>query len=155
MILHYHKLHDNAIAPVKGTPDSACFDIAACIQDPEGITIQPGKIVLVPTGLVFNCGPDRRVYIELYPRSSTSVKRGLLLANSTGMIDHDYRDEMMIPLLNFTDESVTIQHGDRLAQILPSLREECTFFEAAEHPGPHGERTGGFGSTGKTTKDLN
>jgi len=128
--------------PSYQTAGSAGFDLASSID----LTIQPGEIKLVPTGLVFAVPPGH--FLGIFARSSTPLKRGLVVANGVGVLDSDYSgptDELKIQLMNVTAAPVDIKRGDRLAQgvILPFVHAE--FDESSSAAGPD---RGGFGSTG-------
>ena len=128
--------------PQYQTPGSAGFDLAASAD----ITIPAGTIALVPTGLVIQVPAGH--FLGIFARSSTPLKKGLMVANGVGVIDEDYcgpADEIRIQVLNFTQAPVTVRTGDRIAQgvILPAIRVEWQ--ELAEAGGP---TRGGFGSTG-------
>jgi dUTP pyrophosphatase len=110
------------------------------------VTIVPGAVALIPTGLVI--GVPAGHFLGIFARSSTPLKRGLMVANGVGVVDSDYcgpKDEIKIQVLNFTDAPVTVKKGDRIAQgvILPVVRAELQ--EVPEAPGA---TRGGFGSTG-------
>ena len=128
--------------PAYGTSEAAGFDLAASAD----ITIPPHAIALVPTGLVIEVPSGH--FLAIFARSSTPLKRGLLVANGVGVVDPDYSgptDEVRIQLLNITDHEVQVVRGDRLAQgiVLPAPRvvwDEVTAIRA--------ESRGGFGSTG-------
>lgn len=129
--------------PSYQTAGSAGFDLASSVD----MTIAPGEIALVPTGLVFAVPAGH--FLGIFARSSTPLKRGLTVANGVGVLDSDYSgptDELRIQLMNVTASPVAIARGDRLAQgvILPFVRAE--FEEAAAAAGPD---RGGFGSTGR------
>jgi dUTP pyrophosphatase len=129
--------------PAYATPGAAAFDLAAAAD----LTVPPRGIALVPTGLVVRV-PDGH-FLAVLARSSTPLKRGLMVANGVGVIDSDYcgpADEVRIQVINVTDEPVAVVRGDRLAQamVLPAPR--VTFVEAAAAVGPS---RGGFGSTGR------
>jgi dUTP pyrophosphatase len=111
------------------------------------MTIAPGEVTLVPTGLVIGVPPGH--FLGVFARSSTPIKRGLMVANGVGIVDSDYcgpKDEIKIEVLNFTNQPVSVKRGDRLAQgvVLPFVRAEWQ--ETAQAPG---ETRGGFGSTDK------
>jgi dUTP pyrophosphatase len=129
--------------PSYQTAGSAGFDLASSVD----MTIAPGEIALVPTGLVFAVPAGH--FLGIFARSSTPLKRGLMVANGVGVLDSDYSgptDELRIQLMNVTSSPVAISRGDRLAQgvILPFVRAE--FEDAAVATGPD---RGGFGSTGR------
>jgi dUTP pyrophosphatase len=129
--------------PSYQTAGAAGFDLAARIE----MTIAPGEVTLVPTGLVIEAPPGH--FIGIFARSSTPLKRGLMVANGVGIVDADYsgpEDEIKIEVFNFTASAVTVKRGDRLAQgvILPFVR--ATWREAA--PPSDRQTRGGFGATG-------
>ena len=128
--------------PRYATPGSAAFDLAAA----ETIDVPPGQIRLVGTGLVIAVPSGH--FLAILARSSTPLKRGLVVANGVGVIDADYcgpDDEVKVQVLNVTNATVTVAHGDRIAQaiVLQAPRVE---FEEAEATAPS---RGGFGSTGR------
>ena len=128
--------------PEAATAGAAGFDLASAVD----VDIPPRSVRLVGTGLVIAV-PDGH-FLGIFARSSTPLKRGLMVANGVGVIDADYRgpaDEIKIQLLNLTDEPVRIRRGDRLAQgiVLPCPRVEWE--EVGEIDVP---TRGGFGSTG-------
>jgi len=128
--------------PAYGTDEAAGFDLAASTD----VLIPPRSIALVPTGLVI--GVPAGYFLAIFARSSTPLKRGLMVANGVGVVDPDYcgpSDEIRIQLLNITDQPVQVARGDRLAQgvILPAPR--VTWEEVSSIR--DGSR-GGFGSTG-------
>jgi dUTP pyrophosphatase len=136
------RLNPSVPLPVYGTAGAAAFDLAAA----EDLEVPAGAIRLVRTGLVIHV-PDG-YFLAIIARSSTPVKRGLILANSVGVIDSDYcgpTDEIKIQLLNVTDTAVAVRSGDRLAQgiLLPAPRVEWEETEVAA-----GQSRGGFGTTG-------
>lgn len=109
--------------------------------------VPPGQITLVRTGLIIQVPTGH--FLGIFARSSTPLKRGLLVANGVGIIDPDYsgpNDEVMVQVLNFTSAEVQVTRGDRLAQaiVLPAPRvswEEVTEIRQATR--------GGFGATGR------
>jgi dUTP pyrophosphatase len=124
------------------TPGSAGFDLAAA----EDATIQPGEIRLIRTGLVVEV-PDGH-FLAVIARSSTPLRRGLVVANAVGVIDSDYcgpDDEVLIEVMNVTRAAVAVAFGDRLAQglILPVARAEWVEVTGSDRP-----TRGGVGSTG-------
>ncbi len=128
--------------PTYGTHEAAGFDLAAS----HDLTVEPRQIALVRTGLVIEVPSGH--CLAILARSSTPLKRGLMVANGVGIIDPDYSgpdDEIMIQVLNVTDQDVTIRRGDRLAQglLLPAPR--VTWEEVTEI---RDTTRGGFGATG-------
>jgi len=127
--------------PEYQTADAAGFDLASTAD----LTVAPGEIALVPTGLVI--AVPKGHFLGIFARSSTPLKRGLMVANGVGVVDADYcgaQDEIKIQVLNFTQAPVHVRRGDRLAQgvIVPFVRAE--FHEEQ----PIAASRGGFGSTG-------
>ena len=143
MRLKIRRLDSTIPLPTYGTDEAAGFDLAAA----HDLTIGAGQIALVRTGLVIEVPTGH--CLAIFARSSTPLKRGLLVANGVGVIDPDYSgpdDEVMIQLLNVTKEGVHVRRGDRLAQgiVLPTPR--VTWQEVSEIR----ELTrGGFGATGR------
>jgi len=128
--------------PKYETPGSAGFDLAAGAD----LTIEPGRIALVPTGLVIEVPAGH--FLGIFARSSTPLTRGLVVANGVGVVDSDYcgpEDEIKVQVLNVTGEPVQVRRGDRLAQgvIIPFARVEWELDAAPARPS-----RGGFGSTG-------
>ena len=138
------KLNGNAVVPTYGSEFSAGADLYAC----EGgeITIAPGETRLVHTGIsmAIPCG-----YVGLiYARSGLASKRGLAPANKVGVIDSDYRGEIMVALHNHSSEAQTICDGERIAQMVFTSYMSASFLEVDELDSTQrGE--GGFGSTGR------
>jgi dUTP pyrophosphatase len=142
MRLKIRRLDSTVPLPAYGTDESAGFDLAAS----HDLTIAPGQVVLVRTGLVIEVPSGH--CLAIFARSSTPLKRGLMVANGVGVIDPDYsgpEDEVMIQVLNFTDAVVQVTRGDRLAQgiILPTPR--VTWNEVSNL---REVTRGGFGATG-------
>ena len=142
MRLRIRRLDPTIDLPAYGTGDSAAFDLAAA----HDATVAPRQIVLVGTGLVIEA--PRGHVLAIVARSSTPLKRGLVVANGVGLVDPDYSgptDEVKIQVLNVTGEPVHIRRGDRLAQgfILPAPQVEWEEVETLRQTA-----RGGFGSTG-------
>jgi dUTP pyrophosphatase len=142
MNVSIRRLHASVPLPQYESAAAAGFDLAAA-QDVE---IPAGEVRLVPTGLVIHV--PEGMFLGVFARSSTPLKRGLMVANGVGVVDPDYcgpTDEVKIVVLNFTPRPVTVRAGDRLAQgiVLPATR--VRWEESAElNP----LSRGGFGSTG-------
>jgi dUTP pyrophosphatase len=136
------RLRETVELPGYQTAGAVGFDLAAA----EDVTIRPGEVTLIPTGLVIEVPTG--MFLAVFARSSTPLKRGLMVANGVGVIDADYcgpHDEVKIQVLNFTAAPVQVQAGDRIAQgiLLPVTRVQWS--EVQEIRG--GSR-GGFGATG-------
>ena len=128
--------------PSYQTPGAAAVDLAAAAD----VDVAPGQLALVPTGLVFAVPPGH--FLAIAARSSLP-KRGLIVANGLGVLDSDYRgpeDEARVLVLNYTQETVHIARGDRIAQAFV-LRVPRITFEPLTHEADTTSR-GGFGSTG-------
>lgn len=129
---------DNIKMPVRATKGSAGYDISAS----EQVTIQPGEIKLVHTGLAVQMEQDD--VMLLIDRSSNPRKRGIVLSNSLGVIDHDYfPNEFKGMFTNITDKPVTIKAGQRIMQAV------FVKYGLVDNDNAKAERTGGFGSTGE------
>ena len=138
------KLRENAIVPTYGSAEAAGADLYACLEGE--VVIEPGMTVFVPTGIAMEVP---RGYAGLiYARSSLGTKRGLAPANKVGVIDSDYRGEVMVALHNHGRDPQTVAHGERIAQLLvtPVL---APSFELCEDLTDTDRGTGGFGSTGR------
>ena len=138
------KLDERAIIPVYGTEFSAGADLCALLDAP--VVINPGETVFIHTGLAMAI-PEGFVGLN-FARSGMAAKRGLAPANKVGVIDSDYRGELMVALHNHGDAPQTVEHGDRVAQICFVPYFKAAFDTCDELPETvRGE--GGFGSTGK------
>jgi len=129
--------------PERKTARSAGYDLAAAAD----VVLEPGQVVLVPTGLKAYMEPDEVLLLTI--RSSLAVKRGLMLANGVGVIDADYADNpdneghIQVAMVNLGSLPVHLAKGERIAQgIFLKYLSTCDDHAA-------GERTGGFGSTGR------
>ena len=142
MKMRIRRLRDGVELPKYETPGAAGFDLAAAVD----VVVPPGQVVLVPTGLAV--AVPAGMFLGIFARSSPPLKRGLMVANSVGVVDPDYcgpEDEVKVAVLNFTQAAVELHPGDRIAQgiLLPATRVE---WEEAETLGARSR--GGFGSTG-------
>lgn len=168
--------HNTLPLPAYATEGSAAFDLCACLerpcvkpkQDPNSLTvsfynndgrrwfteerpantnppalfISSGETILVPTGF---SSSFKDSVLKLYIRSSMSIK-GLVLANSVGVIDSDYRGEILLAIKNTSARNIMIEHGQRLAQGILEKLERCVLEEGTVDVTERG--AGGFGSTG-------
>lgn len=169
MNLYLEQISVGATLPSRGTTDAACFDVHADLSRCEGMFVWndntaapishhinwegdgslylPSRCrALIPTGFKMCCDPG--YCIEVYPRSGKSFKQGLSLNNCVGVIDADYRDEVFVSVINHSDVTIVIKHGEaiaqlRLAELLP------TTIKLGKLPPTGSDRNGGFGSTDK------
>jgi dUTP pyrophosphatase len=129
--------------PQRASPGSAGLDLRAAVDDP--LTLEPGAIALVPTGLVLEIPPGWEGQVR--PRSGLAVRHGVTLANAPGTIDSDYRGEVKVALVHLGHEPYTVRRGDRIAQLLLAPVPEVEVVEVDELT-DSGRGEGGFGSTG-------
>ena len=138
------KLDPNAILPTYGSECAAGADLYAC--NTEEITIKSGETVLVHTGIALEI-PEGFAGL-IYARSGIATKRGLAPANKVGVIDSDYRGEIMVCLYNHSSSVQTIADGERVAQLVITPFLKVEYNEVSElSDTERGE--GGFGSSGK------
>ena len=137
-------LKEGARLPAYGSLEAAGADLYACLQ--EAVTIQPGETRLIPTGIALEVPKGCAGLI--YARSGIAVKRGLAPANKVGVIDSDYRGEILVALLNHGSCDQVVENGERIAQfiITPVLQPA---YEEVEELTDTSRGAGGFGSTGK------
>ena len=138
------KLRENAQLPTYGSQWAAGADLYACLD--EAVTIEPHQTVFVPTGIAMEVPVGCAGLI--YARSSMGAKRGLAPANKVGVVDSDYRGEVMVALHNHGTTAQTVQPGERVAQLLitPVL---TPVYEETQVLSDTVRGVGGFGSTGK------
>lgn len=143
MTVRFQKLDDRAVTPTYGSAAAAGADLYAVLDSP--LTLHAGETVLVHTGLAVEI-PEGYVGL-ICARSGLATKRGLAPANKVGVIDADYRGELMVALYNHSSTHQTVNGGERIAQllILPYLTAE---FTEADTLSDTARGEGGFGSTG-------
>lgn len=138
------KLNENAIIPTYGTEYAAGADLYACMD--ELVTINPGQTCFIKTGLAMEVPVGYAGLI--YARSGLACKKGLAPANKVGVIDSDYRGEIMVALHNHSNEAVVVESGERIAQLVITPYIVAAFNQVDElEDTVRGE--GGFGSTGR------
>lgn len=144
MKINIKKLNENAIIPTYGSDFSAGADLYACLD--EDLTIKAGETVLVKTGLALEIPEGYGGFI--YARSGLASKRGLAPANKVGVVDSDYRGEVMVALHNHSSIDQVIMKNERVAQLViaPFLKAE---FELVPELSDTQRGEGGFGSTGR------
>lgn len=165
--------------PKPATKDSACFDISFSCEGKTlytgysktnkkikrrfggniigsintNIYIGPGDRILVPTGFILDI--PKGYSVRIHPRSGISLKQGLVLANSEGVIDSDYIEELFIMIYNISDNGIWIKDGDRIAQGELVQTIDYDISETKKKPIQKTNRVGGLGSTGIATEILN
>lgn len=137
------KLDERAVVPTYGSQYSAGADLYAVLD--ADLTIEPSKTYLVHTGLAMEIPEGFGGFI--FARSGLASKKGLAPANKVGVVDADYRGEIMVALHNHSDAPQTISHGERIAQMvfLPFLKGD---FKVCDELSETVRGEGGFGSTG-------
>ncbi len=144
-VLRVRRLRPDAVLPARATPGSAGYDLCACLD--EELTVHPGEIVKVSTGLAVELSGNGYAAM-IYPRSGLASRYGLTLANCVGVVDSDYRGEVCVAMINLGTKAYAIQSGERIAQLvvtpvaLPTVEEVAALSDTVRG-------TGGFGSTGK------
>lgn len=143
MIIRIKRLNERAVIPTYGTEYSAGADLYALLDEP--CEIKPHETVFVHTGISVEI-PEGYCGL-VFARSSMGAKRGLAPANKVGVIDADYRGEIMVTLHNHSDRTAVVEPAERIAQlaIVPFLKAE---FEEADQLSDTVRGVGGFGSTG-------
>lgn len=164
--LKIYKTHPDTIVPTFATKQSACFDISCSTagkneytgfnkqnspitrssHTTKGVVIMSGDRIMVPTGLILDIQTGYSV--RIHARSGLSFNRGLALVNSEGIIDSDYIEELYVLMTNLSDNAITLNNGDRIAQGELVLTERYKIEETKEKPIQKTDRKGGIGSTG-------
>ena len=136
------KLRENAVLPSYGSDYAAGADLYAC----NAVTVEPGATEFVQTGLALEVPAGYAGLV--YARSGLACKKGLAPANKVGVIDADYRGEIMVALYNHSSQAVEVEPGERVAQLVitPYL---TAIFEETEELSDTVRGEGGFGSTGR------
>lgn len=137
------KLRPGAALPAYGSAEAAGADLTACLE--EAVTIAPGDTALIPTGVAMEL-PQGLVGL-IYARSGLATKRGLAPANKVGVIDSDYRGEILVSLHNHSAAPQTVSPGERVAQLVIAPYVTACFCEA-DNLSDTARGAGGFGSTG-------
>lgn len=142
--VRFKRLDHKAVMPTYGTEFAAGADLYACVE--EHIEIEAGETAFVKTGIAMEI-PEGLVGL-VYARSGLACKNGLAPANKVGVIDSDYRGEIMVALHNHSKEVKTVENGERIAQLVltPYVYGE---YEEVEELEETVRGSGGFGSTGK------
>ena len=142
--VHVKKLHPLAKLPTYGSVEAAGADLYACLEEP--VTVEPGQSVFVPTGIALEVPVGCAGLI--YARSGLACKRGLAPANKVGVIDSDYRGQVVVVLHNHGAVAQSVEHGERIAQLVitPVLTPP---YEEVQDLTQSDRGAGGFGSTGR------
>ena len=144
MPVYFKKLKEHAAIPSYGSAEAAGADLYACLE--TAVEIAAGGTAMIPTGLAMEL-PEGTVGL-VYARSGLASKKGLAPANKVGVIDSDYRGEVMVALHNHSAQAAVVEPGERIAQLViaPVLRAAFAETDALSDT-VRGE--GGFGSTGR------
>lgn len=163
--LKYFKTHPDVKEPAFATQQSACFDLSFSSAGKldytgynqynkifgrpfsnDGVYFAPHDRIMVPTGLILDIPEGYSV--RLHARSGLSLKQGLVLANSEGVIDSDYIQEVFVLLYNRSENGIHVTNGDRICQAELVKSEIYTLSEVKKVPTQKTDRVGGMGSTG-------
>ena len=145
MQIQIKKLRADAVVPQYQTEHSAGMDVCAALDVP--ITLAPMQRQIVPCG--FSMAIPEGYEVQVRARSGLAAKNGIGLVNGVGTIDADYRGELGVIVINYSDTDFVINPGDRIAQIVVAKYERTTWQEV-EELGETARGSGGFGSTGTT-----
>ena len=142
--LRVRLIRENAMLPGRETSGSVGFDISACLDSP--VVILPGETHMIGSGFAIALEQGYAAFV--YARSGLGIKHGMVPANCVGVIDSDYRGEVIVGLKNTSDKSFTVHDGDRIAQMVIA---KCELPEpiACEELDDTPRGAGGFGSTGR------
>ena len=144
-VLKIKILDGRAVLPEKATGSSACFDLRVILD--ETYILQPHEFHSFHTGIAIEM-PDPECVAMVYSRSGMGAKHGISLTNSVGVIDYDYRGELIVSLINNSDVPFPVEPGDRIAQLM-IIRNVPLRAEICEELSETERGAGGFGSTGK------
>lgn len=143
MNINVRKLKENAIIPTKGTAHAAGHDLY--YSGENSVIIRPGETVMLGTGVAYEIPDGYAGFV--YARSGLSTKQGLRPANCVGVVDSDYRGEVMVALHNDSKETRMVNYGDRVAQIV--ISEYLNYsIQVVDELSDTDRGDGGFGSTG-------
>lgn len=153
-IVEIKAFREGATIPKKATEGAAGYDLCACIPEfTSGMMIHQGNSLIVPTGL--NVNIPEGYEIQIRPRSGLAAKHGVTVLNTPGTIDSDYSGEgenfeLKVILFNHNRMPFTINHGDRIAQMVVAKLADHDLIEVENFsPSTNKNRSGGLGSTGK------
>lgn len=140
------KIYDDAILPTRGSAEAAGYDLYARLKEHETLQILPHQTIKIGTGIAIEC--PKGYFAGIFARSGLATKQGLRPANCAGVVDSDYRGEIIVAIHNDSDEIRYIENGDRIAQMILIPYVPMTFIETDELS-KSGRGQDGFGSTGK------
>jgi dUTP pyrophosphatase len=139
------RVRENAVLPTRASRGAAGFDLYACLSGP--VAIKPHGLCKIPTGIAIAL-PDKNTVGLIFARSGLGVKHGIAPANAVGVIDSDYRGEIMVGLCNTGSEPYLLSPGERFAQLVVMPVYDAVLTET-EDLGETERGAAGFGSTGK------
>ena len=137
-------LREGAALPVYGSKNAAGADLCACL--PDAVEIAPGETAMIPTGIAVEL-PEGWAGL-VYARSGLASKKDLAPANKVGVVDSDYRGEILVSLHNHGAETRRVEPGDRIAQLVLAPAPQA-IFEKTDALSGTARGSGGFGSTGR------
>ena len=140
------KIYDDAILPTRGSAEAAGYDLYARLKEHETLQILPHQTTKIGTGIAIEC--PKGYFAGIFARSGLATKQGLRPANCVGVVDSDYRGEIIVAIHNDSDEIRYIENGYRIAQMILIPYIPMTFIETDELS-ESGRGQDGFGSTGK------
>lgn len=140
--INYTRLNSNAIQPSRGSQWAAGYDLYSC----DSAIIEPHTTLKIGTGIAMEI--PEGYFGAIFARSGLATKRGLRPANCVGVVDSDYRGEIIVALHNDTEYAQEIAKGERIAQIAIIPHLSVSFVEVDEELSETVRGTGGFGSTG-------
>lgn len=145
MILNIVQTDKTLPLPKRASAGAAGYDLRASLEDEWSVAISPGEVKIIPLGIKTSFSSNYEV--QLRPRSGLAIKYGITLANSPATIDADYRGELMAGLINLSDKTYRVIHGDRICQMVPApvLSVDLKIVSSLEDT-ERGE--GGLGSSG-------
>jgi len=138
------RLNEKAVIPTHGSDAAAGYDLYSCLD--KSISIPPHETIKIGTGIAMSI--PNNCWGGIYPRSGLATKQGLRPANCVGVIDPDYRGEIIVAIHNDSNDSQVINPGDRIAQFILMEKFLCEWEEVEELDNTE-RGDGGFGSTGK------
>lgn len=144
-IVKIKKVRENAVLPTRGSAGAAGMDLYACLAEP--VTVEPRGLYKIPTGIAIAL-PDPDTVALLFARSGLGVNHGVSLTNAVGVIDSDYRGEIIVGIGNLSGTPYVIRPGERIAQLVLTPVFQAVW-EEADTLGGTERGNGAFGSTGK------